>query len=166
MIKEKNNSNKYINLLKKVIKGRGKIKIDSRDITPGDIFIALKGPNGHGVNYIQDAIKRKASYIISDKKVKNINNNKIIFVDNCLRALKFLAKNKRSMYKGKVIGITGSVGKTSTKEQLSFFLNFKLKTNSSIKSYNNNLGVCLTLANLDLDSKVLILLRCVSCSSS
>ena len=153
-----NNNSKKNNLywlLEKVKNFKGQFKIDSRDIEPGDIFITLRGNKDHGENYIKNALQRNAMYVITEKNIKN-KKNRILNVENCTEALELIAKYKRSIYKGNIIGITGSVGKTSTKEQIAYFLKPRLKTYHSPKSYNNLLGVSLTLANLDLNASVSI----------
>lgn len=96
------------------------VKIDSRNIKKGDIFLALRGNNNHGNEFILNAIKNGAKYCITDKKF-NSNNKQIIFVENTLNFITSIAQKKRFSYKGKVIGITGSAGKTTLKETLSFF---------------------------------------------
>ena len=144
--------NKIINLTK--VK-KGIFKINSKDIKKGDIFVALKGNKFHGNRFIEDALNNKAKKIITDKFIPGYGS-KIILVDNCIETLKNIGNYKRLSYRGKVIAVTGSVGKTSVKEQINHFLGLNFKTYSSIKSYNNNLGVNLSLANLDLNSEIAI----------
>ena len=130
-----------------------KIKINSNDIKKGDVFIALQGNNVHGNKYINSAIKNGAKYCISSKQDKKIKNNKVIFVRDLIYYLESLAINKRSEYNGKVVGITGSAGKTTLKETLTFFLKKIYKVSYSKKSFNNQLGVIISLLNMDLKSK-------------
>jgi len=142
---------------KYLISSNNKIKINSRDIKKNDVFIALKGSLNHGNNFINDAIKAGAKYCITDNELKLIKNNKkILFVDDVFCFLKELSIQKRSLYNGKVVGITGSAGKTSLKENLKFFLEKKFKVSASIKSYNNKLGVMLSIVNMDINSKYAI----------
>jgi len=130
-----------------------KIKIHSNHIKKGDVFLALAGKNNHGNAFIDDAMKKGARYIITDQ-IPNIKylNKKIIVVKNSLQFLKKISVKKRKLYNGKVIGITGSIGKTSIKENLKFFLNSYFLISASIKSYNNYLGVIISLINLNLKS--------------
>ena len=144
-------------LIKYIIENNRKIKINSKDITVGDIFIALPGKNEHGNKYIKEAIKNDAKYIITNiEPEQKYNKNKIIIVKRTVNFLLEIAKQKRNLFKGRVIGITGSVGKTSVKENLRFYLSSYFKISASIKSYNNTLGVILSLLNLDLKSKFAI----------
>ena len=130
-----------------------KVKIHSKYIDKGDVFIALAGKNNHGNDFIQVAIKKGAKYIITDQKPDlNSRNKKIILVKNSLKFLKEISIKKRKLYNGKVIGITGSIGKTSIKENLKFFLTPYFIISASIKSYNNYLGVIISLINLNLKS--------------
>jgi len=137
---------------KYIIESSDKVKFNSKDIIKGDVFIALKGNNIHGSLFVKDALKNGAEYIIVEKKILNLKGGKIIIVDNVLKFLHILAKEKRKKFKGKVIGITGSIGKTSLKECLKFFLEPTFNVSASIKSYNNFLGIILSLLNLDLNS--------------
>lgn len=146
---------KINHIFEKIKKCKGTIKINSKEINKGDIFISLKGSKDHGEKYINDAIEKGAKLIITEKSISN-NKKNIIQVENCLKFLDLMAIEMRSKYKGIIIAITGSVGKTSSKEQLKFFLNKKNNTYASIKSYNNKLGVSLSLANIDLKSKYAI----------
>jgi len=132
-----------------------KIKINSKEIKKGDIFLALKGKNFHGNKYIDESIKNGAKYCITDKKTKSKNKN-ILIIKNTLFFLEKIAKIKRSYYKGNIIGVTGSAGKTTLKENLSFFLKKNFKISKSIKSYNNLLGVLISILNLNLKSKYAI----------
>ena len=130
-----------------------KIKINSNYVTNGDVFIALKGSNTHGNNYVSDALKNGAKYIITDKTLNNhINKEIILKVNNTFNFLKSVATKKRNQFKGNVIAITGSVGKTSIKEFLKFFLSSEGIISASIKSYNNYLGVLISLINMNKDS--------------
>jgi UDP-N-acetylmuramyl pentapeptide synthase len=130
-----------------------KIKIHSNHINKGDVFLSLAGKNNHGNDFIQDAIENGARYIITDKKTNLTQFNKnIIVVQNSLQFLKKISIEKRKIYNGKVIGITGSIGKTSIKENLKFFLNPYFIISASIKSYNNYLGVIISIINLNLKS--------------
>ena len=130
-----------------------KIKIHSNQINEGDVFLALAGKKNHGNDFIEDAIKNGARYIITDKKIDiNSHNENIVVVQNSLHFLKKISVEKRKLYNGKVIGITGSIGKTSIKENLKFFLNSYFIISASIKSYNNYLGVIISLINLNLKS--------------
>ena len=138
-----------------LISSSNKIKINSRDVKEGDVFCALEGSNSHGNEYITDALCNGAKYIFTDKKWnKNLNNN-ILKVKNSFDFLNSVAIKKRNHFKGKVIAITGSIGKTSIKEYLNFFLLTSLqgKISASIKSYNNLLGTLLSLINMNLNSK-------------
>lgn len=138
---------------KNLLKNFNIVKINSNEIKSGDIFIALKGKKTHGNQYIFEAIKKGAKYIVTDKKPegKNLNKN-IILVKDTLKFLLNVAIHKRNLYNGKVIGITGSAGKTSVKENLKFLLSSHYKVSASIKSYNNFLGVIISLLNLDINS--------------
>ena len=140
-----------------IIRSSNKIKINSNEVKKGDIFIALQGNNKHGNEYIESSIKNGAKFCLTDKKIKkNLVNENILFIKNIFSFLKALSLKKRSLFKGKVLGITGSAGKTSLKESLSFFLEKKYKTSKTFKSYNNDLGVLISLLNLNIKSEFAI----------
>ncbi len=95
------------------------INIDSRKHDQSSLFIALKGENNDGHKYLEQATENGAKILIVEKITENINiNSQIIKVKDSYKALIDLAKYNRNRFQGKVIGITGSVGKTSTKEML------------------------------------------------
>jgi len=138
-----------------IISKKDKIQISSKDIKVGDIFLALKGKRFHGNKFISEAINKGARFCITDKKNFK-ENKKIIHVNNIYKYLSEIAKRKRDLYKGKVIGITGSAGKTTLKETLAFFLKKDHTISYSKKSYNNKLGVLISLLNLNLKSNFAI----------
>ena len=136
---------------KYILKKSNKVKISSKEISKGDIFLALKGKNFHGNQFINSSLRRGAKYCLTDNK-NFAKNSKIIYVNSVINYLNNLALKKRDLYKGKVIGITGSAGKTTLKETLAFFLKRNEIISFSKKSYNNKLGVLISLLNINLNS--------------
>ena len=142
---------------KYIFNNSNKIKINSKDIKKDDIFLALNGKKYHGNKFLVDAFKFGAKYCITDKKyTESKKKENILFVENIYSYLKNISVQKRSLFNGEVIGITGSAGKTSLKEYLSFFLKKKYKVSASIKSYNNNLGVMISILNMNINSNFAI----------
>ena len=132
------------------------ISIDSRTIKNDDLFIALKAKRD-GNDFIVSAIENGAKAAIINKIPKDLPKNfPFILVNNSLEALYSIAKYSRKKYKGRVIAITGSVGKTSTKDILTKMLSTFGVTHSSQKSFNNHLGVPLTLANIPKNTDFVI----------
>lgn len=127
-----------------------KIKTNSKEILEGDLFLAIN--NGH--NYIIDAINNGAVAVISEKDF-DYDIPKII-VDSTIDSLGKIAKYKRSSYNIPLIAITGSVGKTTTKELIYNILSEKYKVLKSIKNQNNHIGLPLTLLNLDETYDVIV----------
>jgi UDP-N-acetylmuramoyl-tripeptide--D-alanyl-D-alanine ligase len=142
-------------LEKYIISKKDKIQISSKDIKSGDIFLALKGKRFHGNKFLNEAIDKGAKFCVTDNKNFK-KNKKILYVNNIYKYLSKIAKTKRDLYKGKVIGITGSAGKTTLKETLAFFLKKDHTISYSKKSYNNQLGVLISLLNLNLKSNYAI----------
>ena len=124
------------------------IEIDSRKITPGDVFIAIKGNNFDGHDFIDQAINNGAVCCIVSNKINLSDyekfNCQIILVEDTIISFGKIAKYIISNFNFPVIAITGSCGKTTTKEILAAILKTKGKVLYSDKSYNNNIGVPLT----------------------
>ncbi len=146
-------------LVEKILKDLKSVKIDSREIKEGDIFFALRGEKTHGAYFVEDALKRGAKLAILPKEFENkFKNEKIIFVEDTLKFLIELAKERRKNLKGKIIAITGTVGKTTLKFMLSHIMNKNNKKNfPSPKSYNNFIGASLTLLNAPLETEYIIM---------
>ena len=123
------------------------VSIDSRTIKRNNLFIALKGKNKDGHNFLKQAHKNGASYCIVSKK--NKKNYKLINVKNTMQFLNQLAKNKRELSSGRFIAVTGSSGKTTVKTMLGSLLQEYAKTYFSPKSYNNFYGVPLSVSNFN-----------------
>ncbi|NRA73203.1 MAG: UDP-N-acetylmuramoyl-tripeptide--D-alanyl-D-alanine ligase [Rickettsiales bacterium] len=131
-----------------------RICINSKEIQPNDIFVAFKGENVDGHNYVTDAFKKGASCAIVEYKPKNITSpNHLMIVPNVKEALKNLAIFNRKRSKAKIIGITGSVGKTSTKEAMYIACSSMKKSYCSIKNFNNDLGLPISLASMPIDTE-------------
>ncbi|MGB1360591.1 MAG: UDP-N-acetylmuramoyl-tripeptide--D-alanyl-D-alanine ligase [Alphaproteobacteria bacterium] len=128
--------------------------IDSRKVKKGDCFIALKTDNADGHDYIKSAVEAGASAVIVSKDC-NATIPQII-VDDTMIALTNIGIYARNKLTGKVIGITGSVGKTSTKDTLSNALSIYGKTYATLGNLNNHLGVPLTLAHAPIDADYII----------
>ena len=126
--------------------------IDSRLVKKNDLFITIKGKKNDGNKYVAHALKKGAKFIISSRRNKKYNK-KIIKVDNEINFLQKFAYKKRSRTNSKIIAITGSAGKTSLKSLLRVLLQNFGDTLSSPKSYNNYLGVPLSLSQLRVDHK-------------
>lgn len=134
-----------------------KIVFDSRLIEKDDIFIALPGISSDGHQHVLDALEKGAAAAIVSHIPNNIENkDKLLLVDNTLEALQDMARYKREHSKAKFIAVTGSVGKTSTKELLHLALSSHGKTFSSRGNYNNFLGVPINLASMPNDSEYAI----------
>jgi len=124
------------------------ISINSKELKKNDIFFAIKGKKIDGSKFLSEAIKKKSSLLITHKLNKNISLSKQIKVRETLNFLSECAKTYRNNINTKIIGITGSCGKTSLKELLGESLSNITKTYFSPKSYNNKFGVPLSLLNL------------------
>ncbi len=118
-------------------------KTDSREITPGDAFIAIND----GYKYALDAIKRGAIIIITEKDIDV--SSFVLRVDDTVKVLGKIAHYLRLQYEGMVIAITGSTGKSTTKEMLTHLLSKKYKVLSNYGSLNNHIGVPNTLLGID-----------------
>ena len=127
------------------------IKTDSRKINPGDIFLCINS----GYLYVDAAIKNGAIGIISEVVIDS--TVPVLYVENAIKALKSLGSYYRSQYNGKVIAITGSNGKTTTKDILAHLLSKKHKVLSNPNSENNLLGVSNTLLELNNEYEYLVL---------
>lgn len=119
--------------------------IDSRTINPGEIFVALRGENFDGHDYIKSAILKGAVAVISEKKDEDVNVPQIV-VKNSLHALAVVAKNYRSSMNCKVIALTGSNGKTSVKEMIASIL--PKPSFATHGNLNNHIGVPLCALKL------------------
>lgn len=128
------------------------VSIDTRTLNKGDIFFALPGPSNDGNDFIEEALKKGASCAITNRP-SLINYKKVIFVNDVYKALVKLAKYSRQRSQAKIIAVTGSSGKTTLKEMISHFLSHCGKTHKSEKSYNNFIGVPLSLVRMPKDSK-------------
>jgi len=131
-------------------------KTDSRLITCGDIYFALKGQNSDGHDFIVQTYEKKMSAAVVDSGYVNRNNFPVIYSENVEKTLGGMSKIWRSKHKAKVIGITGTNGKTTTKEILSGMLSEKFRIVSTFKNYNNQIGVPLTLFSIDEDTEIAI----------
>jgi UDP-N-acetylmuramoyl-tripeptide--D-alanyl-D-alanine ligase len=127
------------------------ISIDSRTINPGEAFIAIKGNNFDGHDYIYEAIKKGAGTVIvqsSKFKVQSSKGVSLILVKDTIRALGDIARYQRNKIKIPLIAVTGSNGKTTTKEMIAWLLSKKLKVLKNEGTKNNHIGLPLTLLKL------------------
>ena len=122
-------------------------EIDSRNVKRGNIFFAIDGKNNDGHNFLEQVEKKGARVAIVERKSNKIKIPQIK-VSDTHKALIKLAKYYRSLLKGKIIAITGSVGKTSTKDSLYYILSKSKKTYCSRKSFNNDFGLPLEILNM------------------
>ncbi|XBC43503.1 MAG: UDP-N-acetylmuramoyl-tripeptide--D-alanyl-D-alanine ligase [Buchnera aphidicola (Meitanaphis flavogallis)] len=131
------------------------ISTDSRTITPGCLFIALIGKNFDAHNFVYAAMKKGATAVVLEKKL-DIKLPQIV-VQNTTLALGNIAFWIRQQSNASIIALTGSSGKTSVKEITTSILQCYGKTLSTFKNFNNNIGVPLTLLNLDLSYKYAVI---------
>ena len=131
-----------------------KIIFNSKDVKPGDIFLPLKGEAHDGHKFISEAFNLGAICVISENHLPKEN---YIHVEDTNIFLKSIAKKQRELFKGYVIGITGSNGKTTAKEKLANYLENKIGKTKIFKSYgnyNNFYGLCFSLLKLNSDHEI------------
>lgn len=131
------------------------VSIDSRKVGKGDLFIALQGPHFDGHDYIKGALAAGAAGIIAHRMPAGISANApIILVGDTLLALGALGTAARNRSTAKFIAVTGSVGKTSTKEALKTVLSAQARTFASEGNLNNHWGAPLSLARMPRDTEI------------
>ncbi len=132
------------------------IKIDTRKLEHDDLFFALKGPSFNGNNFAQQAIDAGAAYVIVDEEL-NFKHEKIIKTDNVLQTLQELAKHHREQFKIPIIAITGSNGKTTTKELVHEVLSSSYKIYTTEGNLNNHIGIPLTILKIKPDAEMAVI---------
>ena len=138
----------------KLFKQSGGVSTDTRAIKPGTIFFALKGDNFNGNKFADKALEAGASYAVVDDKEQEGPNK--ILVDDALSYLQQLARHHRRQLQIPVISLTGSNGKTTTKEMMAAVMSSKYKVCATKGNLNNHIGVPLTLLSISEDDEFAI----------
>ncbi|MHB8500208.1 MAG: UDP-N-acetylmuramoyl-tripeptide--D-alanyl-D-alanine ligase [Candidatus Acidiferrales bacterium] len=129
------------------------VSIDSRTVPAGELFVAVHGPRHDGHDYVESALGRGAlAAVVAESQASRYGEgvrSRCIAVGDTFEALKQLARAVREAWGGKIAGVTGSVGKTTTKEILAALLGAKLRVLKSEGNFNNEYGLPLTLFRLD-----------------
>ncbi|MFZ2019444.1 MAG: UDP-N-acetylmuramoylalanyl-D-glutamyl-2,6-diaminopimelate--D-alanyl-D-alanine ligase [Methyloceanibacter sp.] len=128
------------------------LSIDSRSLAPGEGFVAIRGPNRDGHSFVEGALRSGAAFAIVDRSFPSGDEERLVRVGDTLEALNALGRAARARAPDTiVIAVTGSAGKTGTKEALKLALAPSGSVHASIKSFNNHWGVPLSLANMPKD---------------
>lgn len=148
----------------RILSGEGKspfngVSIDSRTIQPGQLFFAIAGENFDGHNYVGQAIEKGACCVVVERETVPPGSctAAIMQVENTIAALGQFAKWYRQQLRAKVIAITGSVGKTTTRQILHQILSGFYKCRQAQNSFNNHIGVPLTILSAQADDEILLL---------
>ncbi len=145
-----------INELYRIFQSCAGVSTDSRNLPEGCLFVALKGERFDGNAYALDALDKGAAYaLVSDKDLPQ--NDRLIQVKDTLKTLQDLALHHRHRFDIPFIAITGSNGKTTTKELVSTVLSAKYKTHFTKGNFNNHIGVPLTLLALPSDTEMAVI---------
>ena len=128
---------------------------DTRKITQDCLFFALKGPNFNGNTFAEKALDLGAKYVFIDEEQFSKDDNYIV-VEDCLKALQQLATYHRNTNKAVIISLTGSNGKTTTKELLHTVLQQKYNTIATIGNLNNHIGVPLTMLRIEPETEIAV----------
>lgn len=134
------------------------ITTDSRNVPRKSLFVALKGPNFNGNDFVLEVLNNQALYAIADENRPEFKaDGRIIIVDNALKALQDLATHHRMQFKIPIIGLTGSNGKTTTKELTYAALSKRYKALATSGNLNNHIGVPLTLLKINKEHEIAII---------
>lgn len=134
------------------------VSIDTRTISQGDLFIPFRGESVNGHKFVEQAFEKGAAASLWLKDEPNPPKDKpILFVDDAEVALQQMARAYRNQHKAKFIGVTGSNGKTSSKDILASMLTPFYKVQKTLGNFNNQLGLPITLLNLDEDTEIAVL---------
>lgn len=133
------------------------VSTDTRNIAPGSVFFALKGQNFNGNHFIRKALELGAAYAVSDDPGACNGIERCFCVENVLDFLQKLARHHRMMFSIPVIGITGTNGKTTTKELIFHVLNQKFNTLATTGNLNNHIGVPLTLLSITNETQIAVI---------
>jgi UDP-N-acetylmuramoyl-tripeptide--D-alanyl-D-alanine ligase len=125
------------------------VSIDTRTLQPGDLFVALRGEAGDGHDFAADALTKGAAGAMVHR---DMAGPALLRVDDTLAALHRLGGYARTRFSGRLAAVTGSVGKTTTKEMLRTILGASGRTHAAVASYNNHWGLPLTLARMPPDA--------------
>jgi UDP-N-acetylmuramoyl-tripeptide--D-alanyl-D-alanine ligase len=134
----------------------GVVSTDTRNIAPGSIFFALKGDKYNANEFALEALEKGANCVVIDEE-KYALDDRFILVENVLAALQDLARYHRSLLQIPVIGLTGSNGKTTTKELMHAVLSRKYNTVATKGNLNNHIGVPLTLLSIDTTAEMAVI---------
>ncbi len=132
------------------------VNTDTRTIKPGDIFFALKGPNFNANAFASEALVAGAAYVIVDE-LHQPANERIILVNDVLESLQQLAKHHRKQFHIPFLAITGSNGKTTTKELCHTVLSQKYNTHTTRGNLNNHIGIPLTLLEMQHNAEIAVI---------
>ena len=130
------------------------VSTDTRKIEPNSLFIALKGENFDANTFADEALKKGALFVIIDNKQYFTDENKMLLVNDSLQTLQELANYHRKQLGLPIIALTGSNGKTTTKELINCILSKKYNTKATVGNLNNHIGVPLTLLSFDENTDI------------
>jgi len=133
------------------------VQTDTRLLQPGDIFFALKGPNFNGNTFATRALELGAAYAVIDEVPANIDDERLLLVPNTLWALQELALQHRRQFDIPFLAITGSNGKTTTKELIHAVLSSEYVTYTTKGNLNNHIGVPLTILSVRRDAEFAVI---------
>ena len=142
-----------LNQIHKLFLACSAVSTDTRNISQNAFFFALKGPNFNANAFAAQALESGARYAVIDEVVQPINDS-FILVENVLKTLQDLARFHRDYLGLPVVALTGSNGKTTTKELINAALKQRFKTIATIGNLNNHIGVPLTLLSMNADTEV------------
>lgn len=128
------------------------VSTDSRKVDEHTLFVAIKGEKFDGHDFIVEVLEKGAPLVVAEHPISAVAANRVIVVEDTLKALGKLAQYNRRQYKGTLIALTGSSGKTTTKEELKSVLSAYAPTCATSGNYNNHIGVPRSLLDLDMNA--------------
>ncbi|MDE3198506.1 MAG: UDP-N-acetylmuramoyl-tripeptide--D-alanyl-D-alanine ligase [Acidobacteriota bacterium] len=130
--------------------------IDSRTLNPGDCFIAIAGPAHDGHDYVAQVFEHGAAAAIVERETFGVTGPQLVVPDS-VKALEQLGRAVRKRWNGTVIGVTGSAGKTTTKDTIAALVSVKCRTGRTIGNLNNHLGLPLSILRLPDEARIAVL---------
>src|SRR5580700_10808053 len=133
--------------------------VDSRSLQAGDLFFALRGPNHDGHEYVRGVLQAGAAAVVVDREIPGSSpaQGRVLRVEDSLQALQQLAARARQFWGGRLVAVTGSAGKTTTKDIIAAMLAEGYRTAKNQGNLNNHVGMPLSLLRLDETAEVAVI---------